>query len=99
MSTSHSVPSYFYHNERQYKVTIAYRREHAIPNRESKVIYGASFCHPSDQFNKKVGREIAEDRMNGGDSIISMPFDSKRYEVHEAILENLSSLPWTPDHY
>lgn len=94
-----STTCYFYHSNNGYNLTVAYKREHADMNGDSNVVYGAAFCHPSDQFNKKIGRDIAEDRMNDGDSTIHMPYDSKRYQVHEAIIESLSTLPWTPDYY
>jgi hypothetical protein len=106
MNTDHVDPCYFYHNERDYQVTIAYKRVHITwdPVENASlgyrvIYYGASFCHPSDQFNKKIGRGIAKDRLNDGGSTVSVPFASKRYEVHEAILRNLSYVPWTPEHY
>lgn len=86
---------FFYHRTRRYNVTIAYRR------RGDTVVYGAAFCRPGDQFNKRRGREIAVGRMQTYDNYIRNP-GSARWEVHDAILDRLAVrefVPYAPDNF
>ena len=75
---------YFYHNG-TYRTTIAYQR-----NSDGSVSYGASFCRPTDQFTKQLGRKIAEGRMNlMVPAIKNAP--AERWALHEEILRRLEA--------
>lgn len=45
--------------------------------REIFIRYGISFCHPKDNFNKKVGRELATERLLGENGLIYHTFELK----------------------
>jgi len=81
--TNKSRTCFFYHRSRNYNVTIAYER---VPG---GIRYGASYCNPSDQFNKRRGRHIATQRMNMVVQPITVNETSARWEVHEAILNSM----------
>ena len=84
---------FFYHRNDNWNVTVAYSRN------GNSVSYGASFCRPEDQFEKRMGRKIASGRLAlvhsadpcwADQSLISVDDDAMRWEVHEAILESLN---------
>lgn len=52
-------PRFHYIHRKGGHITIAYQIE------DNKVKMGASFCSPHDQFNKKMGRRIAQNRLLG----------------------------------
>ena len=86
---------FFYHRTRRYNVTVAYRRQ------GNRVVYGAAFCRPGDQFSKRRGREIALGRMDTYEHYVSSP-GSARWEVHEAILSGLTHqdfVPYVPENF
>lgn len=101
--------SYFYHRDDKYAITIAYKRVDDDPTVQGEwrctVVYGASFCHPKDQFSKSVGRKIAEGRMNTrGRFLGMMPWPqssdgSTRFDVHDKILESLTWEYYTPNQF
>ena len=78
---------FFYHRNDSWNVTIAYLRD------GDAVHYGASFCRPEDQFEKRMGRKIASGRLAlSAGSVMAATFvgdKAMRWEVHEAILESL----------
>jgi len=60
--------------------TVAFRE---ISNGDG-VEYAYSFCHPSDNFNKTLGRIKAEGRLNSkGVGVAYMTFDEFRESVYE----------------
>lgn len=79
--------SYFYHRNNGYDVTIAYKRV----DDWCRVIYGASFCHPNDQFSKAIGRKIAEGRMSAYAYSLDCGPDVGRFGIHEKILDTLET--------
>lgn len=76
--------SYFYFRNSRYNVTVAYRR-----NDDGTASYGASFCRPTDQFVKSMGRKIAEGRLINNDVKVFNPPIS-RLGLHEKIVESIS---------
>jgi hypothetical protein len=93
---------YFYHRDGNYDVTVAYTRD---PD-NGGVFYGAAFCGPEDQFNKRMGRAIARGRMD----LMSEAADVEdfwgeapvaRWQVHEFILKSLSdhAYGYIPDNF
>ena len=100
--------SYFYHRDDNYAITIAYKRVDNDCTTQGKwrctVMYGASFCHPKDQFSKAVGRKIAEGRMNTrGRFLGTMAGLSEeaqtRFAIHDKILESLTWEHYTPSQF
>ena len=75
---------YFYHNG-TYRTTIAYQR-----NDDGTVSYGASFCRPTDQFTKQLGRKIALGRMRFQLPLIHNAPEA-RWALHEEILRRLEA--------
>lgn len=41
------------------------------------VTFGASFCHENDRFSRRLGRQIAEGRMNHSPMHFTVPFDGE----------------------
>lgn len=84
--------SYYYYRDEYVDITIAYRRKRT----RDHIIYGASFCHPIDQFSKKLGRKIAEGRMNkpttNSCGEINVDKSASRFEVHDRILIHIESM-------
>lgn len=79
---------YFYHRTSNYNVTVAYWRD-----QEGNVSVGASFCRPTDKFNKSLGREIADGRAcHDNRMMISNP-PAERWNLHNEILKMLESKP------
>lgn len=84
--------SYFYYRSSKWNITIAYRRS----TDRSRVVYGAAFCRNTDRFDKRLGRQIAEGRMQERPEVILTSNESTRLNTHFAILTHLSSTPYAP---
>ncbi len=90
--------AYFYYRDEYISITVAYRRKRT----RDHVLYGAAFCHPSDQFNKKMGRAIAEGRMykpshKSYGSLKTLSNDT-RFAVHDLILTDIEKYyPYGPE--
>lgn len=87
---------FFYHRNNGYDVTIAYQRLGSDAFR-----YGAAFCHPEDQFDKKMGRNIATGRMEFCSPIHTRGSNVARWQLHDRILESLDAheFGWVPENF
>lgn len=64
--------------------TVAYRQ--SFTNRNMVVEYGASFCHPTDQFNRMEGRNMATKRIQ---KKLVLPEDFTANQVIQALLKKV----------
>lgn len=84
--------SYFYATVRGYKVTVAYKRSLD----RTTVEFGAAFCRPTDPFLKRMGRQIAEGRMNTHFNALEISPDMSRFDMHTAIVDSLQFCDYAP---
>ncbi len=66
--------------------TIALRKE------GDKFYYGVSICSKQDNFSRKNGREIAENRLNQGFGIMEVPKNLQDLTEHEACMSQLFNI-------
>ena len=85
--------SYFYAHVHGYAVTVAYKRTLD----RSSVSFGAAFCRPSDRFQKRMGRQIAEGWMDAYGTTILLSNDMTRFDMHTAIVAALSMCEYAPE--
>ena len=85
--------SYFYAHVDGYRVTVAYKR--ALDR--GSVVFGAAFCRPTDAFQKRMGRQIAEGRMNTIGQPILLDANMTRFDMHTAIIQSLISCHYCPE--
>ena len=105
LDTCNGRVSFFYHRTNDYNVTIAYTTRYSTS--EGLVRFGAAFCNSSDQFSKKVGREIAIDRMTTiipGDldamiGCVPVSQSDPRWLIHEKILATLPLEEYAPENF
>ena len=76
--------NYFYYRTERYNATVAY-----TSTDDNKIIFGASFCRPGDNFVKKLGRQIAEGRMNSNENWFFKSENERRCDTHSVILSYL----------
>jgi hypothetical protein len=74
-------------------LTVAYR----LANNSIQVEFAFAICSPKDQFNKKIGRTIAEGRLNSqrwtvfSDIETETPGIIANQDMHHSILGNLDA--------
>lgn len=74
-------------NRRRHPAILSYRWEEM--NDVVTVFLGASFCHNKDRFNRALGRQIAEGRMNSRPQIFR--FSRNDLPFHIQIVEEVRS--------
>lgn len=78
---------------RRHPVTIAYTAVENVEESKIEISLGASFCHDRDQFNRPLGRTIAEGRLRVVPIKVSVSFDQSKSNAYgRAIAEGLRQL-------
>jgi len=88
---------YVHISRRRHPITVAYRAGEG--NGMITIMLGVAFCHSNDRFNRSLGREIAEGRMNAHPVTFQVEFDSQNTSAYGRVIAEAINSFVTDNYY